>query len=92
MTEQPTALRLADALLQDSANHRETANAWDMRPQDTINWQHYENATNAAAELRRLHSVNAQLLDALDEIAINTHDDIAERVARAAIAAAKELL
>ncbi len=40
----------------------------------------------AAAELRRLHALNAELLEALDKIAINTHDDTAERVARAAIA------
>jgi hypothetical protein len=43
----------------------------------------------AAAELRRLHAVNAELLEALDKIAINTHDDTAERVARAAIAKAE---
>ncbi len=42
-----------------------------------------------AAELRRLHAVNQELLEALDEIAINTHDDTAERVARAAIAKAE---
>jgi hypothetical protein len=42
---------------------------------------------DSRAELRRLHAVNAELLEALDEIAINTHDDIAERDARAAIAA-----
>ena len=42
-----------------------------------------------AAKLRRLHAVNAELLEALDKIAINTHDDTAERVARAAIARAE---
>jgi hypothetical protein len=41
----------------------------------------------AHAELRER---NAELLEALDEIAINTHDDTAERVARAAIAKAEE--
>ena len=40
----------------------------------------------AHAELRER---NAELLEALDEIAINTHDDTAERVARAAIAKAE---
>jgi hypothetical protein len=43
----------------------------------------------AAAELRRLHALNGELLEALDKIAINTHDDTAERVARAAIARAE---
>jgi len=43
----------------------------------------------AAAELRRLHAVNQELLKAMDKIAINTHDDTAERVARAAIARAE---
>jgi hypothetical protein len=42
-----------------------------------------------AAELRRLHALNGELLEALDKIAINTHDDTAERVARAAIARAE---
>jgi hypothetical protein len=40
---------------------------------------------DVAAELRRLHAVNMELLEALDKIAINTHDDTAERVARAAL-------
>jgi hypothetical protein len=43
----------------------------------------------SAAELRRLHAANAELLEALREIASDTHDDSAERVARAAIARAE---
>jgi hypothetical protein len=46
MSEQPTALRLADALISPHAG------PWDN--------------LEAAAELRRLHSVNAQLLEALE--------------------------
>ncbi len=46
MTEQPLALRLADALISPHAG------PWDN--------------LEAAAELRRLHSVNAQLLEALE--------------------------
>ncbi len=46
---------------------------------------------DAADELRRLHSVNAELLEVLREIASDTHDDSAERVARAAIAKAEEV-
>jgi hypothetical protein len=46
-TQQPEALRLANALEQDARG--------------------YEPVTDAAAELRRLHSVNAVLLKALEE-------------------------
>ena len=54
MSEQPRALRLAECLLRDR----------DM------NWPDFENMQSAAAELRRLHSVNAGLLEALQR-AIN---------------------
>ena len=48
----------------------------------------------AAAELRRLHEVNQELLEALQKIAGNTYDEWtngaeAARIARAAIAKAK---
>ena len=51
----------------------------------------HDRERQAAAELRRLHAVNIELLEALDEVAINTHDDTAERVARAAIAKAEAI-
>ena len=52
----------------------------------------------AAAELRRLHEANAELLEALKELVAQTdanffalnHDHVALQNARAAIAAAKE--
>lgn len=69
MTEQSTALRLADDLESTTRG--------------------YPPVMMAASELRRLSAVNHELLEALDEIAINTHDDTAERVARAAIAKAE---
>ena len=50
-----------------------------------------EPLTDAAAELRRLHSVNAQLLEALEQIIDLPEDSrIHYKVARRAIAAAKE--
>ena len=73
MSDKQEALRLADAL--DSEFTAGRISNYTGR--------------KAAAELRRLHVVNQELLEALDEIAINTHDDTAERVARAAIARAE---
>ena len=49
MSEQPEALRLAESLLRD----------WETDNHD------YDDMLNAAAELRRLHEVNALLMDAL---------------------------
>ena len=75
MTQQPQALQLADALER-------------CLPHDS-----YELHTQqeAAAELRRLHSVNAQLLEALEQIIDLPEDSrIHYKVARRAIAAAKE--
>jgi hypothetical protein len=72
MTEKALALWLADALT----------------VQVEIGGGDLTELEQAAAELRRLHAENGELLKALDEIAINTHDDTAERVARAAIAKA----
>jgi hypothetical protein len=69
-TQQPEALRLADALnmsapfVDDHINHA------------------------AAAELRRLHSVNAELLEALREISTAENRRRMAEIARAAIAKA----
>jgi hypothetical protein len=54
MTTQPEALRLADELQAISKN------PWA---------KHWERCLEAAAELRRLHAVNAELLEALQNIA-----------------------
>ena len=86
--KQPEALRLADALIEDAADHHDTAYSFDMRPEDTLNWRHYDNATNAAAELRRLHEVNAELLEALLFSYGFIHDNKARDKASAAIAKA----
>ena len=45
---------------------------------------------DAAAELRRLHSVNAELLEALDNIETSTYEPATAALARAAIDRAKE--
>jgi len=52
MTEQPTALRLADTIEEDPIT----------------TWGYREAAHAAAAELRRLHAVNQELLEALKRI------------------------
>ncbi len=85
-TQQPESLQLADAL-----ERRLPHDAYELRVQ-----------TEAAAELRRLHSVNAQLVEALEallwyvgqlEMIVYSADDTGEHEevtkARAAIAAAK---
>jgi hypothetical protein len=76
MTQQPEALRLADALTE----------------------KEYPPRRAAAVELRRLHAVNAQLLEALESLAAadfgaGEWTESAEQAAlkaRAAITAAKE--
>ena len=69
-TQQPEALRLADAL--DCYEH--------------------EGMSKAATELRRLHSVNAELLEALDALANGSNLPFAKAIesARSAIAKAQE--
>jgi hypothetical protein len=64
-----------------------------LRLADELTTPHMEVNREAAAELRRLHSVNAELLMALQYIADQTYDPWtngaeAQRVARAAIAKA----
>lgn len=43
------ALELAKALREDAEHHKDVANSVDMRPQDTVNWDHAQNALKAAA-------------------------------------------
>lgn len=59
--EQPEAIRLADALYEQSEHHFEAAQHCDMRPCDTLNWEHFETNREAAVELRRLHAENEAL-------------------------------
>jgi hypothetical protein len=47
-------------------------------------------AHEAAAELRRLHAVNAELMEALDNIETSTYEPATAALARAAIDRAKE--
>lgn len=93
MSQQPKPLRLAE-WLQSGADDPMWSNHTEM-PKSV--------AAHAAAELRRLHSVNAQLLEAL-ELALRSHGVLllsdppqdawktygVEAKARAAIQAAKE--
>ena len=77
--QQPKALRLAE-WLQSGADDPMWSDHTEM-PKSV--------AAHAAAELRRLHSVNAQLLEALNDIARQPEGDeeSAQTVARAAIRA-----
>jgi len=87
--QQPEALRLADAICDYSRLGHES--------EDVAKRRRMKANTDAAAELRRLHAVNAQLLEALNMLAawndgeIGSHMDApyAAEVSRAAIAAAK---
>lgn len=58
MSEQAKALRLAE-LLDEERESREAAYGF-----------HYEHLALASAELRRLHSVSAELLEALQEAVV----------------------
>jgi hypothetical protein len=77
VTTQPEALRLADSI--EGLQWDSIASSWnDLEP--------------AATELRRLHSVNAELLEALRWIAtVNAMDYEYQKCARAAIAKAEEV-
>jgi hypothetical protein len=73
MSEQPTALWLADWL--------------DVRACGGDNWNAKMNA--AAAELRRLHALNGELLEALKRAADHAYWPDIEQQTRAAIAKAE---
>ena len=75
MTDQERALRLADELQEISKN------PWA---------KYWERCLEAAAELRRLHALNGELLEALKAMLENGQDYTATRdKARAAIAKAE---
>ncbi len=61
MSEQPEALRLADRLT-------------DFAKQDRLQHGYSWELLDAAAELRRLHAVNAELLEVLKDIAAEPDD------------------
>jgi hypothetical protein len=66
--KQPEVLRLADALIEDAADHLKVAHDCDCPPEATANWGHYKTATSASVELRRLYAVNQELLEVLKEL------------------------
>ena len=85
---QPNALRLADALESDQQGIDLGAEGMGWGPSNTVK-------TQAAAELRRLHEVNQELLEALklaDAMlsGANMNAKIVERKVKAAIAKAGE--
>ena len=89
MTNQPEALLLADELTFHGRFAHES--------EDVAARRRYKRNSQAAAELRRLHEVNAELLEALKELlrVESTHDDgeivleVARHNAKAAIAKAE---
>jgi hypothetical protein len=74
MNEQPEALRLAECLERDCQ----------------MNWPDYDNQMDAAAELRRLHALNQELLEALEGVMYWDNGKPEWEDARAAIAKAGE--
>ena len=66
MSEQPEALRLADALDAGENFYAESSLWFDRKLADA--------AGDAAAELRRLYAVNVELLDALQTVVANAPD------------------
>lgn len=55
------AMRLADELDEQAEHHFQVAQECDMRPCDTLNWEHFETNKQAAAELHRLAAVEQEL-------------------------------
>lgn len=76
MTTQPKALWLADELLEYVLK--------------CAGSEHWETVEDAAAELRRLHALNQELLLALSRIGGRCDVEPAYKIARAAIAKAGE--
>lgn len=75
MTKQPEALRLAD----------------DLDRNCEMGWPDYDTQMGAATELRRLHEVNQELLEALQRIKHHFDtDEYAWKIAEAAIRARGE--
>ncbi len=104
MSEQPDALRLADALEEKEYPPRRAAAA-ELRRLHAENEDHIQQLRKEQLEVERLHSVNAQLLEALESMVAScwsdgftnrkyNSDEHEENVQRdlvlAAIAAAKE--
>ena len=81
MSTQPEALRLADALTPPTYPDWVTHAPTPSHPPS-------QEVRKAAAELRRLHGVNAELLAALKEIEWSNDDTWRTERARAAIAKA----
>ena len=82
MKQQPEALRLADALEQAPAHTMEDGTILLYLGGTVI-------ADKAAAELRRLHEVNAELLGALNAMLDNCYDTERDDATVAAVAAAR---
>ena len=54
-------------LLKDAESHYEVARSADMRPEDTLNWEHGQNCQEAADTITRLTAENEKLKAALRE-------------------------
>jgi hypothetical protein len=77
MSKQPEALRLAVAL--------ESGDVYESHSAPVYGWCENDHCDEAAAELRRLHAVNAELLAALRAMLGDDDHDEAKNKARAAI-------
>jgi hypothetical protein len=87
MTEQPDALRLADALTEKEYPPRRAA-AEELRRLHAENEDHIQQLRKEQLEVERLHRVNAQLLEALGNL-----EEYSKRMGNVAsnLAAAKEM-
>lgn len=56
---------LVERLLKDADSHYEVAHSADMRPEDTLNWEHGQNCQDAADTIARLTAENKKLRAAL---------------------------
>ena len=90
--KQPEALRLADRLEQYEPKTQALFDAAaELRRLHAENEDHIQQLRKEQLEVERLHRVNAQLLEALEQIIDLPEDSrIHYKVARRAIAAAKE--
>ena len=54
-------IRLARTLIDHAGDHKEVAHSIDMRPEDSLNWQHMLTALEASTLLHRQHALIVQM-------------------------------
>ena len=73
-------IRLARTLIDHAGDHKEVAHSIDMRPEESLNWQHMLTALEASTLLHRQHALIVQMWTAFEYDRF-IHDDQREAIA-----------